>query len=384
MRNKSVALTLAILFSMTAAFSGCARKEGRPHEMPQVRPPDISKAVEIPHVPYPVIPNELVVMLKKDRTLDSFKNSIKDEDIKIVGQIPTFRIVQLEVPSSRREEIKKNLRRNQNVEAVVYQSVLKSNARFNDPVFTNDNPWDDWNLKAINAEAAWDITRGDPNIVIAIVDTGTLLEHEELKGRIVLSGSGLAQDGRSQVGTADDLMHGTHVAITAAGSAGNAAGTSGVAPGVSIMPVQLGLGISDVLAGVAFAAENRANVINLSIGPKYREGYIEDYQDPDTQAEALGYFLSEKKQEEQFVDKVFAACEEMGAVVVVAAGNDTLPGDFGYFAHSPFILAVGAVEMLKDGTIAPADFSNYGYMVRVSAPGYSVYSGVAQTPSSRS
>ena len=291
MRNKSVALTLAILFSMTAAFSGCARKEGRPHEMPQGRPPDISKAVEIPHVPYPVIPNELIVLLKEGKTVESFKNSLKDEDIKIVGQIPTFRIVQLEVPSSRREEIKKNLRRNQNVEAVVYQSVLKSNARFNDPVFTNDKPEDDWNLKAINAEAAWDITRGDPNIVIAIVDTGTLLEHEELKGRIVLSGSGRTRDGKSQAGTPDDLMHGTHVAITAAGSADNRAGTSGVAPGCSVMPVQINLGLSDVLAGVAFAAKNRANVINLSIRPGYLGRYIEDYKDQDTRAETLGYFL---------------------------------------------------------------------------------------------
>ena len=373
---------LILMILAAAALSGCSRKEVKPYKMPDVRTPDISKAIEIPGVPYPVIPNELVVLLKEDRSVESFKKSIEGEDIKIVGQIPTFRIVQIEVPSSRREELKEKLRKNPNVEAVIYQSVFKTSARFNDPVFTNDNPWDDWNLKAINAEAAWDITRGDPNIVIAIVDTGALLEHEELKGRIVLSGSSRTQDGRSQVGTADDLMHGTHVAITAAGSADNGVGTSGVAPGVSIMPVQVGLVISDTLAGVAFAAQNRANVINLSIAPSFFDSYIEDYQDPDTQAETLGYFLSERKEDQEVADKVFAACEAMGAVVVVAAGNDTLPGDFNAFAHSPFSLAVGAVGMYDDGTLALTDFSNYGYMVRVSAPGYSVYSGIAQTPSS--
>ncbi|OGX25024.1 MAG: hypothetical protein A3J51_02505 [Omnitrophica WOR_2 bacterium RIFCSPHIGHO2_02_FULL_45_21] len=376
-------IIISVIAAAMAVLAGCGRRpKESPHKMPDVRPPDISKAIEIPGVPYRVIPNELVVLLKEDRSVESFKKSIAGEDIKIVGQIPVFRIVQLEVPLSRREELKEKLRKNPNVEAVVYQSVFKTSARFNDPVFTNDNPWDDWNLKAINAEAAWDITRGNPNIVIAIVDTGTLLEHEELKGRIALSGSGRAQDRRSQVGTADDLMHGTHVAITAAGSADNAAGTSGVAPGVSIMPVQVGLVVSDTLAGVAFAVQNRANVINLSIAPSFLDSYIEDYQDPDTQAETLGYFLSERKEDQQVVDKVFAACEAMGAVVVVAAGNDTLPGDFNAFVHSPFSLAVGAVGMYEDGTIALTDFSNYGYMVRVSAPGYSVYSGVAQTPSS--
>src|SRR3989338_1976317 len=144
---------LILMILAAAALSGCSRKEVKPYKMHDVRTPDISKAVEIPHVLYPVIPNELVVLLKEGKSVESFRKSIEGEDIKIVGQIPVFRIVQLEVPSSRREELKESLRKNPNVEAVVYQSVFKSNARFNDPVFTNDNPWDDWNLKAINAEA---------------------------------------------------------------------------------------------------------------------------------------------------------------------------------------------------------------------------------------
>src|SRR3989338_8361389 len=51
---------LILIILAAAAFSGCTRKEGKPHEVPRARPPDISKAVEIPGVPYPVIPNEFI------------------------------------------------------------------------------------------------------------------------------------------------------------------------------------------------------------------------------------------------------------------------------------------------------------------------------------
>ena len=51
---------LILIILAAAALSGCAREEERPHEMPRARPPDISKAIEIPGVPYPVIPNEFI------------------------------------------------------------------------------------------------------------------------------------------------------------------------------------------------------------------------------------------------------------------------------------------------------------------------------------
>src|SRR3989338_991013 len=61
---------LILIILAAAALSGCARKEAKPYRMPDVRTPDISKAIEIPHVPYPVIPNELVVLLKEDRSVE--------------------------------------------------------------------------------------------------------------------------------------------------------------------------------------------------------------------------------------------------------------------------------------------------------------------------
>ena len=379
-------LLLFVLVLAISGFlvSGCGRKpEEKPHKMPEVRSPDISTAIEIPEVPYPVIPNELVVLLKKEKTLKSFSESLKDKDIKIIGHIPNFRIVQIEVPSTRRQEIKEQLGDNPNVEAVAYQSLFESNVKLNDPVFNNDDPWDDWNLKAINAEAAWDITRGDPNVIIAIVDTGTLLTHEELKDKIVSSGYKQKPSGfAALMAVFEDLTHGTLVAITAAGRGDNGAGTSGVAPGCSVMPVQVNLALSDVMAGVSFAAQKGAKVINLSIGHRFLESYIKNYLDPSSRAKTLSYFLKERNQEQKVVDEVFSACEALGAVVVVAAGNNNIPGDLSAYAYNPFTLAVGAVGMTDDGAIAPADFSNYGYMVRVSAPGERIYSGIAEKPDS--
>src|SRR3990167_615676 len=344
-------LLLFVLVLAISGFliSGCGRKEEKPHKLPEVRSPDISTAIEIPEVPYPVIPNELVVLLKKEKTLKSFSESLKDKDIKIIGHIPNFRIVQIEVPSTRRQEIKEQLGDNPNVEAVVYQSIFKSNVKLNDPVFNNDDPWDDWNLKAINAEAAWDITRGDPNVIIAIVDAGTLLTHEELKDKIVFSGYKQKPHGfAALMAVFEDLTHGTHVAITAAGRGDNGVGTSGVAPGCRVMPVQVSFSLSDILGGVSFAAQNGAKVINLSLGPRFRESYIKDYLDPSSRAKTLSYFLKEREHEQKVTNEVFSACEALGAVVVVAAGNNNIPGDLNYYAYSPFSLAVGAVGMRSE------------------------------------
>lgn len=129
----------------------------------------------------------------------------------------------------------------------------------NDPFFPEQ-----WGLATIGAEAAWSQGRGG-GTVIAVIDTGVDLNHEDLSGKIM--------PGRSFVGNSvqDDNGHGTHVSGIAAAATGNSTGVAGVAPDARILPIKVlngdGVGtVTDVAAGIRFAADSGADVINLSFG----------------------------------------------------------------------------------------------------------------------
>ena len=358
-----------------------------PEPIADVRPADISKAVQIPESPYLVIPNELVILLKEGETVDSFKESVAGKGIKVVGSIPNLGIVQIEIPADKREALIDELNQNPLVESVSYQTIYSTESKLNDPALINDDIWDDWGLQAIGAEEAWKTTRGDPDLIIAIADSGVLVDHEELRGKIVAPVSLFSDDG-SQVGSPGGLSHGTHVAIVAAGSGNNGLGTSGVAPNCRIMPVQVmneGSGAYiQMIAGIDYAVRNGARVINLSMGKTL--GYsgmlsalfgdiYDDYRDPDSRDNAQRYMIRSRGLDEAALSRALVAAEASGVTVVVSSGNDNLPGDFGDLCYNPLTLGVGNVGQYADGAITPSSSSNYGFMVRVSAPGTDIYSG---------
>ena len=136
----------------------------------------------------------------------------------------------------------------------------------------------------IGATQAWDVTTGSPNVVVAIVDTGVDVGHEDLDERIWTNpgevvngvdddGNGVRDDthGADFIGGAPDSTgHGTHVAGIVAGEA-NGKGTVGVAWNTSILPVRAlrGAGASDLATaaeGVRYAAGEGAKVVNMSFG----------------------------------------------------------------------------------------------------------------------
>ncbi|MDQ3304542.1 MAG: S8 family serine peptidase, partial [Actinomycetota bacterium] len=118
----------------------------------------------------------------------------------------------------------------------------------------SDDPFfsEQWGLEAIGAEAAWSQGRG-AGMVIAVVDTGVDLDHEDLEDNLL--------PGRSFISSSppqDGNGHGTHVAGIAAASTGNRIGVAGVAPDASILPVKVldekGAGnVNDVAEGIAWA-----------------------------------------------------------------------------------------------------------------------------------
>src|SRR3954467_1839681 len=133
----------------------------------------------------------------------------------------------------------------------------------NDPLFPKQ-----WGLDQIHAPAAW--ARGDKGagVTIAVVDTGVDLNHPDLESQLV-AGKDLVADSKNDCppGPQDENGHGTHVAGIAAAVTNNGIGGAGTAPDASIMPVRVldadGSGdIDTIVAGIKYAADHGAKVIN--------------------------------------------------------------------------------------------------------------------------
>ncbi len=205
-----------------------------------------------------------------------------------------------------------------------------------------------WALDTLEAEAAWEHSTGE-GVVVAVVDTGVDASHEDLNGRVIPGASFVDP---TTDGTVDGGGHGTHVAGTIVANANNGIGIAGVAPGAKVLPVQVlnheGWGYtSDVAAGLAWAADNGAHIINMSLGSSK----------PSELMEAVVDYASGR-----------------GALLIASAGN---AGTWGpaYPAMYPGVVAVSAVDWWGWKTM----FSNFGDHIGFAAPGENILSTVPGT-----
>jgi type VII secretion-associated serine protease mycosin len=201
-----------------------------------------------------------------------------------------------------------------------------------------------WALDQVTFEAARAAV-DTAGVVVAVIDTGVDASHEDLAGA-VLPGWDFVRGVPG--GDHDPYGHGTHVAGIVAATAGNGLGVAGAAPGVRILPVRVlgddGYGwTSDIAKGIRWAADQGADVINLSLGGTSGAGIYRS---------AIDYAVNTK-----------------GAVVVAAAGNEYQDGNpVEYPAADPDTLAVGATTSKGQR----AWFSNTGTYVDLAAPGSSI------------
>ncbi|MGQ0825181.1 MAG: S8 family serine peptidase [Actinomycetota bacterium] len=198
-------------------------------------------------------------------------------------------------------------------------------------------------LDIASFEASWTTTRGT-GVIVAVVDTGVRGDHEDL-APIVVSGTDYVDGGS---GLVDPNGHGTHVAGIIGAVANNGVGIAGGAPDVRIMSVRVlnaqGSGSSsNVAAGIIYAADHGARVINLSLGGGGYQG-MED---------AVNYAVGK------------------GALVLAAAGNSGIACEGCiYPAGYANAIAVAALDSNKNR----ASFSNYGSLIDIAAPGVNITS----------
>lgn len=203
----------------------------------------------------------------------------------------------------------------------------------------NDPHWvQQWNLRAVQAERAWEVTTGS-GAVVAVLDTGVAAGAPDLAGTRFVAGRDLV-DGDDRPD--DRNGHGTHVTGTIAQTTNNGVGAAGLAHGASIMPVRVlddaGAGTDHRTAqGIRWAVDNGAHVINMSLGGASRSQVL---------ADAVRY------------------AHDRGVVLVASTGNDGSDA-VSFPAAYDEVIAVGAVRL--DRTRAP--YSNRGTQVELVAPG---------------
>ncbi|MGD9287648.1 MAG: S8 family peptidase, partial [Desulfobacterales bacterium] len=257
--------------------------------------------------------------------------------------------------------IVKSMRRQFGVRSAQPNFIRKVQAIPNDPLFNRQ-----WHYPLINLPQSWDASTGSNDVIVAVIDTGVLLNHPDLEDRLTSDGYDFisdpvrAQDGDGIDPDPDDpgdggpggsSFHGTHVAGTIAAGTNNDTGVSGVAWFTRIMPLRAlsqGGGTDfDILQAVRYAAgmENdsgtlpaqRADIINLSLG---------------------GSNFS------QIAQDLFTEVRAEGVITIAAAGNRASSVPF-YPAAYEGVLSVSAVDINKN----LARYSNFGPTIDLAAPG---------------
>lgn len=312
----------------------------------------------------PYVPGEILVKFNTALSEQRIEATIDAYNSKKIKRIPRIDVFELEIPKETTvEEMIYVLSQNPDIEYVEPNYVASIATTPNDTLFKYQYALYNSGQKIapvdipgvpsgkqradIKATAAWEETKGDEGLVIAVIDSGVDLRHQDIKNKIKSSGRDFVND---DFDATDDNGHGTHVAGIAAAETNNNEGIAGVAWNCKILPIKVmdkdGSGeYAWVAQGVIYAADNGASVINLSIGGP---------SPSQTLLNALKYAYEED------------------VVIISAAGNE---GSSVLYpaAYDNYCLAVAATDYNDERvTFSKTEGtweSNFGPEVDVAAPG---------------
>lgn len=246
------------------------------------------------------------------------------------------------------------------------------------PYTPNDIAAQQYYLDKIYARDAWSVSKGSPNIVVAIVDNGVRTTHEDLASALWVNptpNSGLLDrypndvngwdvaDGDnnpnppSSTTDGDDFVHGTLCAGIAGAKTDNSTGIASIGFNIRIMAVKCtknsadGNTLTNAYDGVYYAIQAGADVISMSWGG------------------SSGSFITG--------ENIINAGATAGIVMIAAAGNANTDSPY-YPAAYNNVIAVAST----DQNDTKSSFSNYGSWIDISAPGRNIYTTSAGSNSS--
>jgi subtilisin family serine protease len=361
------------------------------------------------------VPGELLLMFNPETEQSQIDSVIAQYGATVLSVIPGLNVYHMKVAEEAVEAALESYQASPYVQAAQPNFIRSLNLVPNDRLYANgqavrstadQNDFQRWYLgpSLLDAEGAWDLTTGRPDVVIAIIDSGIKLDHPDLAANIWVNpgevpGDGVDNDGNGKVddvngwdfarkgggqdndpnpdlgdgldndgnGAADDSApHGTLVAGIAGAIGNNGVDIAGAAWNVKLMALKVfrddgGAPDSAKLAAISYAVANGAHVINLSFG-------TDDVHCPTS---------------DPITDAAITRAFNAGILVVVAAGNDNSnrPGTPDSCTHA---LAVGGSDHNSTDFFnfsgrpkdpgGRASFSNFSPFISVVAPGVSLVS----------
>lgn len=296
------------------------------------------KATKAMMNPAGFVPDEVIIKFDEKVSTETIR-LLTGGEADVVSEIDAIGVFVLSVPNGEVDAVISDLSQQAGVVYAEPNYFVSSTE-----VIPNDPGWgNQYNMTAIRAPAGWALNTGAVWVTIAILDTGVDLSHPDLFVRILPGYDFVNNDNDPQ----DDHGHGTHVATIAAASTNNGEGVAGVNWGANILPVKV-LNSSatgtyaNVAAGIVWAVDHGAQVINLSLGGPAPAFVLND---------AVNYAY------------------QRGVILVASTGNAGVPSVLYPAAYDP-VIAVGATDNGNN----LAGFSNYGPEVDVVAPGVNIYS----------
>lgn len=311
-------------------------------------------------------PDRVLVKFKPTLSLQTIDTAINAYQAKTIKHIPELGIYSLKVPEYlTAEEMIYALRQNPDIEyatpdyKIFITAVPKPNDNFFDLQYALFNQGQEIgfpgpqgkNRADIKALEAWEETKGDEQVVIAVIDSGIDFDHPDLANtndieKISSNGYDFVND---DTDPSDDNGHGTFVSGLAAAKTNNNVGIAGVSWNSQILPLKAvdsdGTGyVSWLVDAIRYAADNGADVISMSLG--FSLG-------PDEEVPSLEEALS------------YAHTE--GLVAVASAGNE---GSSVLYpaAYDEYCLAVAAT----DYNDSRPSWSNFGPEIDIAAPGLKI------------
>ena len=297
-------------------------------------------AAPIPEAPPPpqLIPGQVVIGLAEGTSLSDLNLQPHIvPDFSDSAELAEINVVILDVTPGKEIETANALQQQANVMFAEPNYLLYAD------FVPNDTHWGDQYAPAsVGAPDAWDVTTGNSAVVLAIMDSGIDISHPEFTGRLLTGYDFVDNDNIPQDGDG----HGTHVAGIAAATGNNGRGIAGIDWQARILPIRIlnnfGSGSTVNFAkGILYAIENKADVINLSLGTSVNSSLLE----------YSTYYAYQS-----------------GIALVASAGN--FNGPVSYPAAYPWVLAVGATNSLDQRWAS----SNYGAQLDLVAPGVDIYS----------